>query len=111
MVSVRRESAGTGREGEQPKHGSYVVADISYEGLAGSFPYNPYDWTVRDQEGRAYQLGDGNFSGIDETTLDSGTVTAGSKVRGVLIIDAPPSALKLEYAVGNSEPAVWDLPA
>lgn len=111
VVSVRRETAGAGQEGQEPANGSYVLADISYEGVAGAFRYNPFDWTIRDQEGRAYQLGEGNFSGFDETTLDSGTVTAGSKVRGILIIDAPPGALKLEYAVGNSEPAVWDLPA
>lgn len=110
VLAVRRENSGFGREGEAPKNGTYVVADIRYEGVTGTFTYNPYDWTVRDSDGRAYQLGEGNFSGIDDPSLDSGTVSAGSNVRGALIVDAPAGALELEYAPGNSEPAVWEVP-
>ena len=112
VISSRRELQGAGdRGGESPKNGTYLVVEVGYEATAGQFEYNPFDWTVRDSEGHSYRLGDGNFSGLDDLALDSGVLAAGSKARGALIVDAPAGPLTLEYAVGHSAPAIWNVPA
>ncbi len=110
VLSVKHATDGGGEDGSKPKEGNYLLIDVRYEATEGKYTYNPFDWIVRDAEGRTYEPGFGEYSGdIDE--LDSGTVVKGAKARGVVVIDAPKGALTLEFGGGfGSEPATWNIP-
>lgn len=112
VLSVQRKTAGTGDYSKPPKNGNYVLIDVSYTCTSGTWNYNPFDWTVRDADGRTYDTSAGYLSGYTDGTLDSGTVAKGAKARGTLVVDAPKGALTLEYSAGfNSAPATWTIPA
>lgn len=73
----------------------------------GTFNYNPFDWTVRDADGRTF---DRSFYRGPAVELDSGTIAKGAKARGIVVIDAPDSPLTLEYSSGWGAPATWSIP-
>lgn len=112
VLSVQRKTAGTGDYSDPPKNGNYVLIDVSYACTSGTWNYNPFDWKVRDTDGRTYDTSAGYSSGYDDQALNSGTVAKGAKARGTLVVDAPKGALTLEYSGGfNSAPATWTIPA
>lgn len=90
--------------------GNYLLIDVQYEATEGKYDYNPYDWIIRDSDGRTFDPSSGNYDG-DVKELNSGTVAKGSKARGVIVIDAPKRQLTLEFGGGfGSEPATWNIP-
>lgn len=110
VVSVKRETKAFSEYDDPPKYGNFVIFDILYTGTSGTFNYNPFDWTVRDADGRAYEMTPA--FGFDGPELHSGTLSKGSNARGFVIFDAPKGLLTLEYAPGfGSAPAVWSVPA
>lgn len=111
VLGVERTTDG-GDDGDLPEHGVYLLIDVQYEATNGSYDYNQFDWTIRDAQGRTYQLGDGGSYYADVAGLSSGTVAKGSKARGIVVIDAPEGALTLEFGGGfGNAPASWDVPA
>lgn len=109
VLSVKRETKALGEYDGPPKQGNYVIFDIVYTGTQGAFNYNPFDWTVRDPDGRAYDA-DAGF-GFEGQSLHSGTLAKGSKARGFVIFDAPKGPLMLEYSPSfMGPPATWTVP-
>ena len=112
VLSASRKKSGTGDYGEPPKNGNYVLIDVSYTCTTGTWQYNPFDWKLRDGSGRTYDSSGASSSGYDDAALQSGTVSKSAKARGILIFDAPKTALTLEYAPGfGGAPATWVIPA
>lgn len=109
VLTTERTNSSLGEYGDSPTKGAYLVVEVNYECTDGQFDYNPYDWTVRDAEGRSYdQAYIGGFTG---DSLNSGTIAKGAKARGTIVFDVPEGALNLEYSHGFGAPAVWDVPA
>ena len=112
VLSVQRKTAGSGEYSDPPKNGNYLLIDVSYLCTTGKFEYNPFDWKIRDQDGRTFDSSGAFSSGYDDSALHSGTIAKGAKARGVLVFDAPKGAVTLEYGDGYDEaPASWDIPA
>lgn len=110
VASSQRKTAGTGDYSERPKNGNYVIIDVSYTCTSGTWDYNPFDWAVRDADGRTYDIAGATSSGYEDGALQSGTVAKGAKARGTLVVDAPKGALTLEYSVGfHGAPATWTI--
>lgn len=107
--SVKRVTQPLSDYTDAPKNGNYLIIDVTYECTSGTFRYNPFDWAVRDTEGRSYEMVPASGSGEQE--LDSGELSKGRKARGVIVIDAPKGALSLEYTPGFGAPATWVIPA
>lgn len=110
LVSAQRKTAGTGEYSKPPKNGNYLLIDISYLCTTGKFQYNPFDWKVRDKDGRTFDAGSSYTSGYDDAELHSGTLGKGAKARGTVVFDVPKGALTLEYGDGyNQTPASWNI--
>lgn len=111
VLAVKRVTDAGGEYGEKPKNGNYLLIDVQYTATDGTYNYNPFDWTVRDADGRTYSLSDGgNYQG-KINVLHSGTVAKGSKARGIVVVDAPKGALTLELGGGfGNAPATWKIP-
>lgn len=112
VLSVQRKTAGSGEYSDPPKNGNYLLIDVSYLCTTGTFEYNPFDWKIRDKDGRTFDSSGAFSSGYDDGALNSGTIAKGAKARGLLVFDAPKGALTLEYGDGyNEAPASWNIPA
>ncbi|WP_353647950.1 DUF4352 domain-containing protein [Nakamurella sp. A5-74] len=86
----KKSSGDTSGVGSAAKNGSYLVADVTVEGLTGSVSVNPLYLSARDEEGRS--AGDfGAELGSFRPSLDSGTVTPGRKMRGLVAWDVDPT--------------------
>jgi hypothetical protein len=109
VLSVKHATDGGGESGEKPKNGNYLLIDVQYEATEGAYNYNPYDWTIRDADGRTFEYGTSYYAG-DVKELNSGTVAKGARARGVVVIDAPKGPLTLEFGGFGNAPATWNIP-
>lgn len=91
--------------GEKPT-GSYVGFPITYECTSGSCDYNPFDWTIRSEDGEEF---DPSFVDTFDPTLDSGTLREGRKAKGYITYDLPAGEYFIEYTVSlwDDESASW----
>lgn len=91
--------------GEKPK-GTYVGFLVRYECVVGSCDYNPYDFTVRDDEGQEFEP---SFGGSFQPELQSGSLVKGRKAKGYISYDLQPGAYYIEYRASllDDEPANW----
>lgn len=108
LVAVERKAAGADEYTDAPTNGNYVLLDISYEATEGELDYNLFDWSIRDADGRKYDAS-GSYDGY-EPSLGSGTLSKGSKARGLVVIDAPAGPLTAEYTPSSIAPATWVVP-
>ncbi len=93
---------------DPPKLGNDVLLEVSYEATEGTSSYNPFDWSLRDADGRQYQ--DASYSGFDPLLSSGVLAAAGSKARGLIVIDALVGPLTAEYPPGYQAPATWLIP-
>ena len=107
LNSAERKTEAGNQYADAPKLGNYIVMDVSYDATKGTASYNPYDWSVRDTDGHEYSPG--SYDGYEPSLL-SGDLTAGTKARGLVVIDAPAVALSAEYSAGSGAPATWLIP-
>lgn len=90
VVSVKSASAGTGALAQPPQNGVYVVADVLIEVQAGSYAFNPLYFHFQSPDGTTYSAFDGNgMTAGFQPMLDSGTLAAGQRTRGVVVFDVP----------------------
>lgn len=108
LVAVERKPAGADEYADAPTKGNYVLLDVTYEATDGELNYNLFDWSIRDADGRRYDAG-GSYDGY-EPSLSSGTLSKGSKARGLVVIDAPAGPLTAEYTPSSIAPATWAIP-
>lgn len=112
VVSAQRKTTGTGDYSDPPKNGNYLLVDVSYTCTSGKIDYNPFDWKVRDKDGRTFDSSGAFSSGYDDGALHSGTIAKGGKARGIIVFDVPKGAVTLEYGDGYDQaPASWNIPA
>ena len=109
VLSAKRVTEGTGEDAENPKNGVYLLIDVQYTCTSGTCSYNPYDWEVRDKDGRTYDGSDSYSAGYSDQELDSGDLVKGAKARGLIVVDAPKGAMTLEYTSGFGSPATWTI--
>ncbi len=72
--------------GDPPNQGSYYVLNVTVEVTRGDTSASPSDFYVQTPDGTRY---DGSYVDV-EPRLSASTVKAGQKVRGNVVIDAPP---------------------
>ncbi len=90
--------------GERPK-GQYVGLLVQYRCVTGSCDYNPYDFTLRDDDGEEFDTSFSNF----EPDLNSGDLRKGSKAKGYITYELKPGKYDLEYRSNafSGDVAVW----
>lgn len=79
--------------------GRFLVVTVDMAVSAGELNYNPFDFKLKATDGTEHDV---DFSGAD-SALQSGTLTAGRKVKGTLSFKADDSLLpgaEVEYAPG-----------
>ncbi len=72
--------------GDPPNQGSYYVLNVTVEVTRGDTSASPSDFYVQTPDGTRY---DGSYDDV-KPRLSASTVKAGQKVRGNVVIDAPP---------------------
>lgn len=94
--------------GSAPK-GTFVGLTVTYDCTTGKCDYNPFDFTMRAADGTEAQASYGE--GFDPQ-LNSGTIGAGSKAKGVITYDLMPGTYSLEYRTNllDGDAASWTIP-
>ncbi|CAO5240921.1 DUF4352 domain-containing protein [Frankia sp. AgKG'84/4] len=72
--------------GDPPTLGAYYVLNVTVEVSRGDTSASPSDFYIQTPDGTRY---DGSYDDV-EPRLSASTVKAGQKVRGNVVIDAPP---------------------
>ncbi len=72
--------------GDPPTQGAYYVLNVTVEVSRGDTSASPSDFYIQTPDGTRY---DGSYDNV-EPRLSASTVKAGQKVRGNVVIDAPP---------------------
>jgi hypothetical protein len=88
--------------GSPPTQGAYYVLNVTVEVSRGDTSASPSAFYIQTPDGTRY---DGSYTSV-EPRLSASTVKAGQKVRGNIVIDAPPG-----HGVLNWEPLFAVTPA
>lgn len=120
VVTVHSASWTTG----PPQMGSFdngagLIIDIAQESTSGTVPVSPSYWQARDVQGHVYTTAQNAYGvradngGASKPELAFGSLTAGGRSRGFIVIDAPRGALTIELnAVGYTRVVTsWTVPA
>jgi Domain of unknown function (DUF4352) len=75
-----------------PTSGSYLRVEVELTCTAGSVDYDPYNFQVFDQTGRLFETA---IEGAGNAVLETGTLYAGERVRGMIAFDMPHSEATL----------------
>ncbi|WP_235609072.1 DUF4352 domain-containing protein [Frankia casuarinae] len=81
--------------GDAPTQGAYYVINVTVEVSRGSTSASPSDFYIQTSDGTRY---DGSYENV-APRLSVSTLKAGQRVRGNIVIDAPPG-----HAILNWEP-------
>ncbi|WP_462186422.1 MULTISPECIES: DUF4352 domain-containing protein [unclassified Frankia] len=81
--------------GDAPAQGAYYVINVTVEVSRGSTSASPSDFYIQTSDGTRY---DGSYENV-APRLSVSTLKAGQRVRGNIVIDAPPG-----HAILNWEP-------
>lgn len=79
---------------------------ITYSCDVGTCDYNPFDWTIRNEDGEEF---DQSFVDQFEPRLQSGKLRAGRKAKGYITYDLKPGTYYVEYVINmfDDESASW----
>jgi hypothetical protein len=88
-LTAKFRTTGCGEFGDKAKRGmKYLVVGVSYSVTTGKGEYNPFDWSLTDNDGNGYDSDSGIFS--DCGTLDSSN-SAHGKHKGTIVFAVPAS--------------------
>ena len=86
-VKYSAESA-IGAIGQQPKNGSYAIADVLIQVNAGNYDYSEGRVKYQEPDGTTYDLLSGNAASAGfDPSLGQGSLSAGQKTRGYVTFD------------------------
>lgn len=93
------------------KNGAFLVIDVGYVGGTGTVSYNPLFWSLRDVDGREYDVSLMPLASYSPQ-LQSGDLAPGAKARGFLAFDVPRGPLTLELSgIFKGAVMTWSMPA
>jgi uncharacterized protein DUF4352 len=98
--------------GDPPDHDEFVLVTINAKAIGDDlYSVNPYDFHMRDSDGRQYEnAGGSSLFAVDET-LNAVDLNPDEQVTGDLVFDVPTGPLELVYAPGWSRAlAYWEIP-
>lgn len=104
VLSLKTSARATEEYGDRPK-GLFVGLMVRYTCLSGSCDYNPYDFTMRSDDGEEFDTAYSSF----EPNLESGELRSGAKARGYVTYELKPGAYDLEFRTNSlsDDVAVW----
>ncbi len=93
--------------GDRP-NGQFVGVLVQYRCVTGSCDYNPYDFTLRSEDGEEF---DRSVLSSFKPDLDSGTLRAGAKAKGYVTYELKGGKYDLEYRTNtfSDDVAVWPI--
>ena len=94
----------TNELGDSPKHGAYLLLDVSVKATKGEpTGTNPFDWEVKDADGRGYQQ---TVSGF-EPRLQASGIEPGETARGYVLYDLPKGPVTVRLIDFDGAVAAW----
>lgn len=100
--------------GEMPDHDVFLLVTVNAVAVGDEvYDVSPYDFYLRDADGRRYEPWNGNaLFAIDDYGLESSELNPGEQVTGDIVFDVPDEDLELVYApsFGGRALAFWEIP-
>lgn len=94
--------------GQPPKHGSFLILDLTLSVTRGTATANPFGFTAQDGQSYTYQAA----PGVARQDIDSSNLSAGQSVRGEIAFDVPPGPVTVSWRTPlGSTVATWAIPA
>lgn len=99
--------------GDPPEHDQFVLVTINAKAIGDDlYSVNPFDFHIRDADGRQYEYGGGSSLFAVDETLNAVDLNPGEQVTDDLVFDVPEGPLVLAYAPGFSQAlAFWEIPS
>lgn len=97
LVKVEQSKRPRSEFGEPPSNDRFVYATILFDARR-SLEISPLDFAFLADDGTRYEYSDGNALSAPADVMESRTVSAGQKARGVLAFDVPVGKGEIVYA-------------
>lgn len=93
--------------GQPPKHGSFLILDLTLAVSKGTATANPFGFTAQDAQSYTYQAA----PGVAQQDIDSSNLSAGQTVRGQIAFDVPPGPVTVSWKTPLGQTiATWTIP-
>lgn len=79
--------------GQPPKHGAFLIVDLTLAVSRGSATANPFGFSAQDAQSFTYQAA----AGVAQQDIDSSNLSAGQQVRGQIAFDVPPGPVTVSW--------------